>query len=490
MGIRVKTLVTTTSAVKMKSILALVLCAFLVQTCYAVNDVSMPTKCEDVLPLDTCNQLRGIAQLFGEKVSAVNDAIKDAAAHHITKVKDILDFVRNELVEKAKGFTCEKILTPQKCQDLFKIAALLNVKRIQVQLALKDAIARGISNVQDIYKQAVIEMRDRFSNLQCADVLSPDLCEKLKKFAEFAHLKSGEVVKAIREAVIEHAANAQDLYKKAVDFLTQEITCEKVLKPEVCEQLRESASKLKEKAGEVNEAVRAAINKHLTNAQQILDAAREFLVEKATNFKCEDALSEATCQKIDKIASLLKLKVSDVNLAIKEAIVKGALKAKEIYGMAVAFLRDRVVNAKCEDLVPKDTCDKVRDFVTKVHGNAKDVLTAVKEAITEGAANPADIAKKAVDYIKAKLSCENILSKTTCDRIRAMADKFSISLNKVDEVMREAIARGVTKASDLFQAVVDYIKDKFDIFGDEEEMVLKRAVMEYFDEYEQALFKY
>merc|ERR1711962_1064102 len=295
MGIRAKTLVTTTSAVKMKSILALVLCAFLVQTCYAVNDVSMPTKCEDVLPLDTCNQLRGIAQLFGEKVSAVNDAIKDAAAHHITKVKDILDFVRNELVEKAKG----------------------------------------ISNVQDIYKQAVIEMRDRFSKLQCADVLSPDLCEKLKKFAEFAHLKSSEVVKAIREAVIEHAANAQDLYKKAVDFLTQEITCEKVLKPEVCEQLRESASKLKEKAGEVNEAVRAAINKHLTNAQQILDAAREFLVEKATNFKCEDALSEATCQKIDKIASLLKLKVSDVNLAIKEAIVKGALKAKEIYGMSV-----------------------------------------------------------------------------------------------------------------------------------------------------------
>merc|ERR1711962_820136 len=295
MGIRAKTLVTTTSADKMKSILALVLCAFLVQTCYAVNDVSMPTKCEDVLPLDTCNQLRGISQLFGEKVSAVNDAIKDAAAHHITKVKDILDFVRNELVEKAKGFTCEKILTPQKCQDLFDIAALLNVKRIQVQLALKDAIARGISNVQDIYKQAVIEMRDRFSNLQCADVLSPDLCEKLKKFAEFAHLKSGEVVKAIRE----------------------------------------SASKLKEKAGEVNEAVRAAINKHLTNAQQILDAAREFLVEKATNFKCEDALSEATYQKIDKIASLLKLKVSDVNLAIKEAIVKGALKAKEIYGMSV-----------------------------------------------------------------------------------------------------------------------------------------------------------
>ena len=54
----------------------------------------------------------------------------------------------------------------------------------------------------------------------------------------------------------------------------------------------------------------------------------------------------------------------------------------------------------------------MRDFVAKVHGNAKDVLTAVKEAITEGAANPADIAQKAVDYIKAKLSCENILSKT------------------------------------------------------------------------------
>jgi len=474
----------------MKCILAVVLCAFLVQTSHAVNDVSMPTKCEDVLPLNTCNQLRGIAQLFGEKISAVNDAIKDAAAHHITKVKDILEFVRNELVQRAQGFTCEKILTPKKCQDLFEIAALLNVKRIQVQLALKDAIARGISNVQDIYKQALVEIRDKFSNLQCTDVLSADLCEKLKRFAELAHLKSGEVVKAIREAVIEHAANAQDLFKKAVDFLTQEITCEKVLKPEVCQQLRDSAAKLKEKAGEVNEAVRAAIQKHLSNAQQILQSVQDFLVEKANNFKCEDALSEATCQKIDKIAELLKLKISDVNLAIKEVIVRGAVQAKEIYARAVAFLRDRVVNAKCEDLVSKDTCDKVRDFVSKVHGNAQDVMTAVKEAITEGAANPADIVNKAVDYIKAKLSCENILSKSTCDRIRALADKFSISLSKIDEVMREAIAKGATKASDLFKAVVDYIKDLFNPFGDEEELQLKRAVMEYFDEYEQKLLKY
>jgi len=104
-----------------------------------------------------------------------------------------------------------------------------------------------------------------------------------------------------------------------------------------------------------------------------------------------------------------------------------------------------------------------------VHVNAKDVLQAVKEAIAEGAWDPADIYKKAVEYIKSKISCEAVMGKATCDKIRQIADKFSVSLAKVDEVLREAIASGVTKVSDLYKVVIKYIMDRWtDLIGDEE----------------------
>ena len=57
-----------------------------------------------------------------------------------------------------------------------------------------------------------------------------------------------------------------------------------------CDQLTDAASKLHEKASAVTDAVREAVKKHYTKAQEVLDYVRETLVQKATNFKCEDAL--------------------------------------------------------------------------------------------------------------------------------------------------------------------------------------------------------
>merc|ERR1711872_820165 len=165
-----------------------------------------------------------------------------------------------------------------------------------------------------------------------------------------------------------------------------------------------------------------------------------------------------------------------VNKAIKEAIVHGATGVQEIYNVAIAWLRDHVKASKCEDLISADVCQKIRDFANKVHVSAKDVLQAVKEAIAEGAWDPVDLYKKAIEYIKSKISCEAVMGKATCDKIRALADKFSVSLAKVDEVLREAIASGVTKVTELYKVVVKYIMDRWtDLIGDEEMLALSES---------------
>ena len=58
-----------------------------------------------------------------------------------------------------------------------------------------------------------------------------------------------------------------------------------------CQQLRDAASKLHEKASDVLDAIQEAAKNHVTNAKDVLDFVRERLVEKATNFECKDALS-------------------------------------------------------------------------------------------------------------------------------------------------------------------------------------------------------
>ena len=57
------------------------------------------------------------------------------------------------------------------------------------------------------------------------------------------------------------------------------------------------------------------------------------------------------------------------------------------------------------------TCQKIRDFANKVHLNTKEVIEAVKEAILEGARDPQAVLKKAIDFLKAQLSCENVIGK-------------------------------------------------------------------------------
>ena len=55
----------------------------------------------------------------------------------------------------------------------------------------------------------------------------------MKDVAAIIHVKAGEVNKAVREAIIEGAGNIKDQFQKAMDFLKNEVTCDKVFGSDV-----------------------------------------------------------------------------------------------------------------------------------------------------------------------------------------------------------------------------------------------------------------
>jgi len=455
--------------IKMK--VALFLLAFV--ACASAQQVAIPEKCEDVFTVAQCDALRAIAKRFGETATDLNNAIKEAAAKHIQNAKDILNFVQEFLVTNAKKVDCDQFLPAEQCAALKKIGGLLKVKADQVNTAVREAIAHGANTAQEIYQKAVEYVRDVLTKTTCTDFLSADLCQKITTFAKMANLRIGEVQKAIREAVIEGAANAQEIYQKAIDFLTGEITCEGILGAATCEKLQKAAQMLGEKMEDINKAIREAVTKHMTNTKDIINFVQQYLVDLATDFKCEKVMSEDLCAKIMVIGGHFKDGVDTINKAIREAIVHGATGMQEIYNVAVSWLKDNVMAKKCEDLIAPDICKRIADFAKKVHVSVNDVFDAVKEAIAEGAWDPISLYKKAIEFIKSKISCEAVMGKSMCDRIRALADKFGVSLAKLDEVLREAIASGVTKVSDLYKKIVKYILGKWtDLIGDEEMLAI------------------
>merc|ERR1711936_946848 len=70
------------------------------------------------------------------------------------------------------------------------------------------------------------------------------------------------------------------------------VKCEDVLSPQVCSKMREIAAKLKIKVEEVDRIIRELVAKKITEAKELIKHLREKLIELATNFKCTDVLSK------------------------------------------------------------------------------------------------------------------------------------------------------------------------------------------------------
>merc|ERR1712226_1739177 len=179
--------------------------------------------------------------------------------------------------------------------------------------------------------------------------------------------------------------------------------CEDVLAEKICTQLREAAEKLKLKAAEIDALVREAIEKKITEATEIAKHIREQLIEKAKNFKCEDALPAPVCGKLKELAEKIKVKAAEVDKLLREIVAEGVTKAKEIIEKIreklfpaledeVPFLIENAVE-KCEDVLAEKICTQLREAAEKLKLKAAEIDALVREAIEKKITEATEIAK-------------------------------------------------------------------------------------------------
>merc|ERR1712042_123854 len=208
------------------------------------------------------------------------------------------------------------------------------------------------------------------------------------------------------------------------------------------------------KAAEVDKIVREAVEKGITKATEIAKIVREKLIDMATNFKCEDALSAAVCAKIREVAAVMKVKMETVMKVMKEIIAKGITKAKEIIEKIKHHFwpgNELIENAiTCEDILSESVCASLKKAAEMLKVKAAEVDKIVREAVAKEITKT--VRAKIVD-LATNFKCEDALAADVCAKIREVAGELKIKMDKVMKVMKEIIAKGITKAKEIIEKI-------------------------------------
>merc|ERR1712212_654739 len=167
---------------------------------------------------------------------------------------------------------------------------------------------KGITKASEIAKIVRAKIIELATNFKCEDALSAEACAKIKEVAALMKIKMEKVIAVMKEIIAKGIVKAKEIIDEIKkhffpsmdvnELMENEIVCEEILSEAVCAALKKPAEKLKVKAAEVDKIVREAVKKGITKASEIIKIVRAKIIELATNFKCEDALSAEACAKI------------------------------------------------------------------------------------------------------------------------------------------------------------------------------------------------
>jgi len=252
------------------------------------------------------------------------------------------------------------------------------------------------------------------------------------------------------------------------ELMTNEIVCEEILSDKVCAALKEAAKKLKVKVEEVDKIVREAVKKGITKASEIIKIVRAKIIELATNFKCEDALSAEVCDKIKEVAALMKIKMEKVMKVMKEIIAKGITKAKEIIEeIKKHFFPHMEIEelnlVKCEDVLSPKVCTELRVIAKTLKVKVEEIDAIIRKLVKEKITD----AKRIIKEVRAKLielaknfKCTDVLNESVCKEIKDFAAKIKIEAKKVDEIIKKIVVDGVTKAKEIIKKIIEHFFPK------------------------------
>merc|ERR1711936_1394489 len=389
--------------------------------------------------------------------------LKVKMAEVMKVIKEIIEKIKKHFFPGVEGerinvITCEDVISADMCKKLRDAAEMFKIKAAEVDKMIREAIAKGVTKAKEIFKIVQAKLIEMAKNFKCTDALSKDICDKIAEVAAKMKVKMAEVMKVIKGIIAKGITKAKEIIEEIKKhFFPGEvnvIVCEEVLADNVCKALREAAKILKVKVEEIDAAVREALEKGLTKAKDIIKFVRAKIESFVHNFKCEDVLDEGICAKIHEIAALIKVDAAKVDAFIRDLVVKGITKAKEIIEAIKKHffpgVEGELINViTCEDVLSADMCKKLRDAAELFKIKAAEVDKMIREAIAKGVTKAKEIFKivqaKLIEMAK-NFKCTDALSKDVCDKIAEVAGKLKVKMAEVMKVIKEIIVKGITKA--------------------------------------------
>merc|ERR1711936_429709 len=393
-------------------------------------------------------------------------------AKGIVRVQEIIKKIKEYFFpsELENALVCEEILSDKVCAALRKAAEKLKIGAKIVDDLIRKALEEGYRKASDIIKY----IRDKMvsmSKIHCTDILSEKACAKIKELAGKVRVKFEKVIAFMKNVVAKGVTKAKEIIKKIHDFffpglefeLENEVKCEDVLADDVCAKLREAAKKLKLKVEEVNKLIEEAVAKGKEKAQEIIDYVHKRMVA-LSKVKCTDVLSESLCTKIKAFAEAFKIKYTKIIEVMKTAIAKGLDKISEIIDYIKKHFphlgKELANEIICEEILSDKVCHDLREAAKKFKIKAEEIDKLVRETLDKKLRKAKDI----IHYIRTKIvdmatnfKCTDALSEDVCAKIKEIAAKFKVDYQKVMKVIKDIIAKGITKAKEI----IDEIKKHF-----------------------------
>merc|ERR1712126_585593 len=91
----------------------------------------------------------------------------------------------------------------------------------------------------------------------------------------------------------------------------------------------------------------------------------------------------------------------------------------------------------------------IREAIHKKITKAKEIIQLVRHRIVELAKN---------------LKCTDVLPEEACTKIHDIAEKLKIKIAEVDKVLKEIIAKGITKIKEIIEKIKEHFHLENEVF--------------------------
>merc|ERR1712241_49405 len=186
------------------------------------------------------------------------------------------------------------------------------------------------------------------------------------------------------------------------------------------------------------------------------------------DFKCEQVLDEGICAKIHEIAALIKVDAAKVDAFIRDLVVKGITKAKEIIEAIKKHffpgVEGELINViTCEDVLSAKVCHDLRAIAAKLKVKIEKIDEIIRQLVKEKITEAKEIIKRVREKLvelATNFKCTDILSEHVCKEIKDFAAKIKVEAKKVDEIIKKIVVEGVTKAKEIIKKIIEHFFPK------------------------------